>query len=157
MFGTVVPVLVSADDTVRVTNAVHSSANSGGQNGANGMAGPDGKDGVDGQSGQAGSSGQSGRSVIQGDSTATIKVDTVIDGETITRISTATSGGGSVDFSSDETNMPLISNDVTSSTTGATGTVSTAVASTATSPTSTMQQLITALEQLFEYYVNLLF
>lgn len=90
--------LVSAEDIIQIKNTVQTSSNTGGQishdgqnghDGAPGKSGANGQNGESGQSGADGSDGQSGlagSSVITGKSTASIHIESSIDGNTTTNL-----------------------------------------------------------------------
>ena len=65
---------------VFIQNSVSSYANSGGQS-QSGQAGENGKDGEDGQNGRSG--GATVKSIISGDGTATVKLKSAVNGETV--------------------------------------------------------------------------
>lgn len=98
-FSTVSPVVAFAQDTITITNWAQSSS----QTGGNSSSGQDGQPGSDGQDGQNGSSGQDGEdgapgtsgASIEGKSSASIHVQSTVDGKTVVDTQTAVSEDGS--------------------------------------------------------------
>lgn len=87
LFATVGPVFA---ESVYIQNTVSSYANSG----------KDGADGEDGEDGADGKSGSSGQTVISGSGSASVKIKTTVNGETIVDIDETHSGDGTVSTSS---------------------------------------------------------
>lgn len=65
-----------------IVNTVESHANSGGHS-SSGMDGADGRDGADGVDGE---NGRDGTSIVSGASSASVHIQTTVDGETVTDI-----------------------------------------------------------------------
>ena len=143
IFSTVAPVsVVEADDTVSITNSVHTFSTTGGQNGADGEAGADGRPG------QPGADGADGVSIINGTSSGTVRIESRINGETVVDIyqtATATTGEAVVEASKHVTHV-------------ASGTDAVAAELEAADNAATpLSQLLSAIRITLLHYVSLLF
>ena len=70
---------------VSITNTLTSSVNTGGE-------GRDGRDGADGVDGKDGQSGTDGKTIISGEGTASVKLKSVVNGETVVDVEKSSNG-----------------------------------------------------------------
>jgi len=80
---TVAPALVSAEDTLTISNVARSSVSTGGQNGQDGQNGQSGEDGAD---GVAGKSGVSITNVVPSNGAAEVTIITTVDGQEVSNL-----------------------------------------------------------------------
>lgn len=161
IFGTVAPVSVFAQETTYIVNTVQSSSHTGGQSGSNGANGSDGLSGEDGKS------GQDGTSVIRGDGSATVRVNSTLNGEIIEDFVKTVTGTGDMQAEvSHEVDTSATTSlgagdvpgdpDTSSHSNSASGSAS-GTAAIRTESSSQLYQILTAIRTLLITYVGKLF
>lgn len=136
----VATVPVFAEDSVKITNSVHSSSYSGGNHGVDGQNGTDGKDGVD------GTPGQDGNYIVTGDEHAWVATTNIIDGSATTDTVEVSSYNGTASI---ETTIEHTGDTSTQS-----GDEPVAVSEL---ERTRLMALVTSLQTLLTYYVSTLF
>lgn len=86
-------------ESVEITNTVYSYSNSGGH-------GQDGRSGEDGAPGEDGRSGSDGETVISGSGSASVRVETYIDGERVLKLETTNATSSKTTDMTTETDAP---------------------------------------------------
>jgi len=141
ILGTVPLVPVLAEETVKISNSVHSSTHTGGNLTTDGQPGADGRDGADGTDGTS--------LVTEGSRSAAVSITTVENGEIVTDHATSVRGSGSASVHTASTARATSADEVTE--------VATESQSTDNTVRAHLIESLQTLQAILKQYVDLLF